>query len=219
MTSRKPSNLSLVSLAKTLLGTVTGLVFCSLVVIVGWLNSADFDARLRTALVNGIQSKTGHNADFSDFRADLWPPGFELKGVAITDALSQEDIVAAQRARATVVLRNGRVAIGRISLIRPTVSLHVGPDGRIEELRGLAGPKNQPIQQLPWKHIYMEDGVVELFLQEGKITIGEIQIDTAREPKGLDASLHVEVKHIDRVLRVRSDGIQLGTDQIELPPS
>ena len=216
MTPRQPSNLSLVSLAKTLLGTATGLLFCALIGGLAWLNSSDFDGRLRSVVVNLIQSKTGHDANFGDFRADLWPPGFELRNVEIRDALSQEPIVDAHRIKASVVFGGGGLTIGRITLIRPHVSLHVGPDGRIEELRGFGGPKNGALERLPWRHVYMEDGTVELFLPEGKLAVQQIEIDTTEDQEGLSASVGISLQHVNRTLSVTSNVVRLGPDHIDL---
>ena len=129
------------------------LVLVTLMMLVGWLRSDDFRIRATRLAETLLEGKLGEEVTLTDLDVRFWPPGIEAEGFHVFAAGTDESIIAAERIRIPVVLRDGGVKIGQLFLQRPTIHLHLDEQNQLVEFRNLVRPppdQRKPLTELPW---------------------------------------------------------------------
>jgi len=85
------------------------------------------------------------------------------EGVIISKADGPErgaTILAVEQVRVVVGLEDGQLVARQLSLVRPTVRLHIDEDG-LREFRGLAGA-DEPMTRFPWDRLWVVDATLQV---------------------------------------------------------
>ncbi|TNE88957.1 MAG: hypothetical protein EP330_13175 [Deltaproteobacteria bacterium] len=148
-----------------------------------------------------VEQQTGE--DFSVGRIDIsyWPPGVTARELSLAHPPTQESIVTVDRVRLPLVLRQGRVQLGRVEIDRPVAHLHIEPDGKLREFRNVYRPPEiaRPDPQLPWTTLEIVGGEVLVDLPEDK---GQLRV------RRLESRSHDDLADVSLLVQVDVAGIQ-----------
>jgi hypothetical protein len=198
------------------------LLLAAFVVLVSWTRSEDFQRRTVNLLESVVEDTSGEEATINEVRVKFWPPAIEVDGFHLYNTITSDTIVSVERARVPVVLRDGGLKIGKLTLQRPRVELHIAKDGKLREFRNKktpepGGPK-RPLTELPWSSVAVSDGGFRLYFPDGSVAIDHLNLDPT--PQGLTdltAKLRVVYRDLDERSELSLPGITLGPKRIDIP--
>ncbi|MBA2322427.1 MAG: hypothetical protein H0V89_14880, partial [Deltaproteobacteria bacterium] len=131
-------------------------------------------------------------------------------------------IASVERIRIPFVLRNGGPAIGRLQLQRPVVQLHVGEDGKLQELCKPSPDEEKreanPLKRLPFGSLDVVDGAVRLYHPKFEASIEDLDVTPVDGPVSrISADLRVAMNGLDTTTRFTWNEVVLGPEVIEVP--
>lgn len=199
------------------LGLAVGALLAALV---GWLHSDDFQRRVTAWTEALIERETGEQATVGAVRVSLLPPAVAMDGVHLFHAETDETIASLERARIPIVLHSGGVGIGRLSLQRPVVHLHVERDGGLREFRNRPrreGPP-KPLRRLPFATLEVTDAILRVTYPDGEASLDDLDITpTGTHHAAVTGALSVSFRDLRQEATIRWDDLTLGPDRIALP--
>lgn len=194
----------------------------SLMLLLGWITSSDFERRAIATLEALIEGATQEASTITAFRLQVWPPGVEVDGFHLHRVDGGDTLVSAERIRVPLVLRDGGPAIGRVVLQRPVVQLRLDEQGRLLDFAGLRSdgpsqPGRRPTR-LPWSSLEIRDGNLRLSHPEGHLRVEHVDV---RPLQGSHADLSMEIdlawRDLQQQARIELPGVVLGPDRVEIP--
>lgn len=192
--------------------------------ILGWLQSGDFQDRVIGLADRLLQDALGEQVTIERINVRYWPPGVTAVGVRVVHAPTQQTILSADRIRIPVKLRfAGGPTVGRLRLQQPVVHLHLEPDGRIREFRDMLRPPpelRRPMTRLPFSELQIEGGLVRLDLprDEGTIQIANLTVEPTGGPfADVRGDLLVRYRDLEERSHLEWPGVQLGPETVEVP--
>lgn len=220
--SRPRSRFRPLHLAKRLAQLTLLLLGSAVMSVIGWVHSDDFQRRAVTLVETVVEELSGEACTVTRVRVNFWPPGVEVDGFHLFDPVVGDTIVSTERIRVPLVLREGAPRIGRLTLQRPVIQLHVEADGKLRELRNvkqMGDPNNRrPLRQLPWRSVEIVDGAFRLSFPDGHLKVEGIDL-TPVDPGHGDLSADIELVYRDLTERTRLElpAIAVGPHRIEIP--
>jgi hypothetical protein len=173
------------------------------------------------AVVAEIDKQTFERASVGRARVTLWPPGLELQDLRIVHHLDDDVILEVESARAGLAIRDGRVKLGRITAIRPRLTLHLEKDGKLREFRRPEEtPKGEgkPLTELPWGSVEVVDARISLAIPNGEIAVDGLHLEpvfgTITDIRG---TLDVRWRDFRDGGAFSWPRVALGPDRIEIP--
>lgn len=192
-------------------------VVAVLAVAVAWLRSDDFRRRASGLVERVVEDQTGEQLTLGSIRVHLWPPAVELDGLHLFDRDSGETIVSAEHVRAPLVLRRGGVGLGQLHVVHPVVQLHVGDDGKLLSLDRMKSG-GEPLRELPWSSLRVEDGTFRLVFPDGEVEIAHFEAVPEDGPiTDLSGRLRFRYAELEQAAAFRLDNTTLGPDRIAVP--
>lgn len=206
-----------------LLQVLIFVVLGAIALVGGWVQSDDFEARA-IALVEGlVEQATGEVCEIDELTPRFWPPAVEVAGFHLNHHESGDIIVRADRARAPLVLRDGGLKLGRVTVDGPFIWLHLDEKGKPAEFQ-LVPPRDpdaprRPLTRLPWSSLQITDGAFRLTFPRGQLDLTDLDVVPVQHAlTDLSAELRVRVNDLDESGRLEIAGIELGPEVIEIPP-
>ncbi|MBX2799100.1 MAG: translocation/assembly module TamB domain-containing protein [Myxococcales bacterium] len=201
-------------------GTLVLLVLCA-AVLLGWLQSDDFQRRTVTLADQLLETALGEQVTISRINARYWPPGLTAVGVHVFHEPTGETILSAERVRIPLRIRmGGGPAIGRLHLQRPTVHLHVASDGKLREFRDMARrppEQRQPLRRLPFSGIKIIDGTVRLDFADGFVMLDELSATPTRYGTDLSGNVQLKVRDLEQRTHFEWPQVTIGPERIDVP--
>ncbi|MCB9692546.1 MAG: translocation/assembly module TamB domain-containing protein [Alphaproteobacteria bacterium] len=197
--------------------TAVLLVLASVVTLVVWLGSDDFQRRARTLAEIVIEHQTGEQLSVSRLDVAFWPPGAEIRGINLFHEPTGETIVSAERVTIPVELGWSGPRLGRIALVRPVVQVHI-EEGGLRELRNAAKGNGKPLEELPFSGLDIVDGTVRVVHPKGEVALRGLYLQPVdgREHR-LVADLHVVQDQWERTFPFRIDDLTIGPRVVGVP--
>ncbi|MBT3222743.1 MAG: hypothetical protein HN348_27015, partial [Proteobacteria bacterium] len=192
----------------------------SFIILVGWLNSDDFQHRAQSFLIEQVETASGENMEVERIRVHFWPPSVILDGVLLTNAQTEEPIVSVDRVRAPLVLRGGGPKLGRLTVINPSLVLHLEKDGKLREFRNTAKPKPgaKPLTELPWYSLHLIDGSIVVHVPDGVVGLSRLSISPISGPvSSISGIILVQYGELDEATALHVPNATLGPSQIVIP--
>ncbi|HHO50018.1 MAG TPA: hypothetical protein ENK18_03895 [Deltaproteobacteria bacterium] len=209
--------------ARLLRLAVVGLL-ALIALLLGWLQSGDFQHRVTGLSDRLLQDALGEQVSIERINVRYWPPGLTAVGVHVVHAPTQETILSAERVRIPLKLRlTGGPTIGRLQLQQPRVHLHLEPDGGIRELRDMIRPPpelRRPMTRLPFSELQIEGGQLRLDLpaDQGTIQLAHLEVEPRRgSTADLSGDLSVRYRGLEEATHLDWSGITLGPETIRIP--
>ncbi len=211
------------SVALTLLIRVVQLgLLCLLgivILVVGWLQSQDFELRSIQLVERAIEQATGEQATITDLSVTFWPPGVEAEGVHLFLTNGGDTIASVQRVHAPLTLSGGKPGIGALRLERPVLELSFDNQGRPLAFRSAPRPeKPQPLSQLPFRALDIRGGRLRVIHPRGEAALRRLQLTPERDgTHTLDGRLVVRTGEFEDSARLKWRDITLGPEVIDIP--
>lgn len=200
---------------------VSGLALAAtLALLVGWLQSEDFQRRAIAFAEALIEQASGESCTITRIDLRLWPPALEADGFHLFNPLTGDSIVSLDHLRVPLVLRDGTVKIGRLSLVEPTVQLHLDADGKLVEFQHAPRPDEpKPLRELPWASLEIRDGSFRIEAPDGSVHIADLDLtpdpDTGRGT--LTADLDLVARDLEIQTRLELPDLRVGPEAIDIP--
>lgn len=197
-----------VALAAALLATVGALPL--------WTRSEDFQSRVRPLVEAILSEKTGEIATVERIEVQLYPPELRVQGLALL-APDRTPIAQVERVTAPITLAGGRPRLGRISLARPQLTLHLNADYHLVEFQHR--PRTgRPLERLPWESLLLKEGELHLIFPEGSLSLTGLDI----LPQGgsaarMEGQLSGAWRGLSLEAPVEIAALQLGPDAVVIP--
>jgi hypothetical protein len=190
-----------------------------LAVLVGWLRSDDFRTRAVKLLETVLEQQLGEAVTLTDVNVRFWPPGADVEGFHVFHAGDGETIVSAERIRVPLVLDRGRIGVGQLMLLRPTVALHVDEKGKLREFQHLPKRENpRPLQRLPFSGLRIIDGSVRVEFPDGYVSLEGIDaLPTPGRTTSIDGTLSYRYRGLEESTELFLSDVVLGPERIEFP--
>ncbi len=200
-----------------------GLVLAVLaLVLVGWVNSEDFQRRTTALVELLVERQTGEQATVNAVRIQFLPPSVAVDGFHLWHDETDETIASVERVRAPLVLSRGGVGVGRLEIQRPVIQLHVEPGGELREfanrLQRDPTKRGDPLRRLPFESIILTDGVVRLWFPDGEVQLEDIDLVPTDGPiTDITGDLTARFRDLDVSTRLEWSGVTLGPEVISVP--
>ncbi len=192
-----------------------------LFLLVGWLQSPDFQRRSTSLIELVVEDATGEEITLNRVRVKLWPPAVEAEGVHLFNGTTGDTIVSAERVRIPLVLRAGGPRIGRLGLQRPVVHLHLDAQGKLREFSDMRRPapdQRKPLERLPWSSLHVTDGEIVLDIPDGSVRLDGIELmPTAGTRMDLRATLTTTYRDFEEKTPITWTGVRAGDTIIDVP--
>lgn len=206
-------------LLQILFFTVLGLI----ALIGGWVQSDDFANRAIAIAEQLLSEQTGEVATIDVLDVQFWPPGLQVEGLKLNHHETDDIIIRADRARAPLVLRDGGIGLGRVTIDGPFIWLRIAEDGKLAEFRNLPerdpNRERKPLTRLPWSSLQITDGTFRFTFPKGQLDLTNLDVTPVRGPlTDLTADLRVQVNGMDESGQFDIQGIELGPDIVDIPP-
>ncbi len=203
-------------LSRGLLGLL-GLMLAAVFLLVGWLQSNDFQVRALRVVEAAAESALGENVTLGRIRVRPWALGVDLEGLHVFHGATGDTILSAERARIPFTFRNGRVAIGRLQVQAPSLHLHLDPDGRVREFQSVAGGDG-PMEQLPFSRLRVTDGDLRIDHADGSIAISELSVTSVTGAlTDVSGKLQLTLRGLRDEATFTWIGVEIGPDVVAVP--
>jgi uncharacterized protein involved in outer membrane biogenesis len=194
-------------------------VLAAVILVLGWLQSQDFEVRAVQLVERVIESRTGEQCTITDVRVMFWPLGVAAEGVHLFHSESGDTIASVERIRAPLTLRAGRPSLGRLRLDRPTVELALDAEGRPLAFRNAPRPETpRPLARLPFAELEINAGRIRVTHPEGEAALRRLTLTPEDDgTHTLQTRLAVSGRGLNDLAKVRWTGIILGPEAITVP--
>lgn len=194
-------------------------VVLAFAVLVGWLRSDDFRGRAVKLVETVLEQQLGESVTLTDVTVRFWPPGVDVDGFHVFRADDGETIVSVERVRVPLVLSGGRIGVGQLTLVHPTVSLHLDEKGRLVEFRQRARRENpRPLRRLPFTGLRIVDGSLRVEFPDGFAALEGIDaLPTPQRTTSVDGTLSYRFRGLEESTELFFPDIVLGSEAIEVP--
>lgn len=180
------------------------------------LRSGPFEDWLKAVIIAEVDKATHETADLDRAWVTFAPPGLQIDGLSLAEDESGELIATADRIHAPVVLRGGSVKVGRLTIDRPWVSLHLDARGRLVEFRPDPDqpprPPGKPLSSLPFVALDVTGGHLQLALPDGELSVTSFSVQPT------DGALSEVAARVDLTWRDFADGTDLNLSGVVLGP-
>ena len=197
------------------------LVALLIAIVVGWLQSRDFEQRIIDLVESGLEDAIGEQITITGVNARYWPPGITAEGVHIFHQPTGETILSVERIRVPIRLRwSGAPEAGRIYLQRPVVHLHVEGDGNLREFRNRIRPPaelRRPLSRLPFRALDIVDGQVRVTYPDGFVEIDHLEVTPRRRTARVGGDLTIRFRSFQQSTHIEWPDVQIGPEAIVVP--
>ena len=192
-----------------------------LAALVGFLRSETASRVLARAVERAVEGLLGEEVTVGRVQIELFPPAVELSGLLLTHPATGDTIASAASLRATLGWIHHHPTIGRLTLTRPLVELHVDADG-LREFRELKGGDGAPPSELPWRELAIDDGTFLLHGEGYATRLGGVSLVPSNlGDERANLTIATAALGLGELEQVATDlvfpGVRLGAQSVELP--
>ncbi|MBN2798087.1 MAG: translocation/assembly module TamB domain-containing protein [Deltaproteobacteria bacterium] len=181
-----------------------------------WVRSDDFQQRASSLLVRELERRTGERAGIASLRLDLWPPALTADGLVLWGA-DGEEIVSVDHVAAPLVLHQLKPGLGRLSLVRPRVVLHLDEEHRLVEFRARVRSE-KPMSRLPWDSLAVTGGELHLRYPDGSVSLTALSLEPGAGPwTGFTGRISGSWRALSWEAPVDCPLLQVGPDKVVIP--
>ena len=192
----------------------------SLASLVIWTGTEDFQRRARPLVGALLSRQTGELASVERVEVAWTRPALTLKGLRLLDRNTHDPIVEVASLEAPVVLRDGGIKLGRLSIDTPTVAVVLDEKGKLTHFEDRVR-SGKPLQRLPWDSIAVSNGTLSVRHAKGTIDITQITASPEEPPdlnrKGPGAAFDPHITDVSAVARLTFTDKVDETLDIDLP--
>lgn len=185
------------------------------------LRSPWFEGWLGTQIVQVLEAETHERAELRRAKVTLWPIGVELMDLTLSHRPTGESIVTVRSARAGLAVRDYRIKLGRVTVVRPRVHLHLDEKGRLREFQNPTpsdSPPGPKLEELPWGGVHVIDAAVRVSFPEGEAALTDVSLIPIHGTiTDIAGTLDLRWRDFRDRATLRWPRAQLGPDRIELP--